>query len=167
MQLVREYYDELVAILELHLKDDRADPRRVGAAGASMGATVALRLAAKDLRVRSVAAFVPVLDFEHLPELPEPGFVPEGDLAEAREYDPLHFFREPPSASILVQCGAEDGVVGRLAGRRLDGLLSPLIPSAGEGSRYSFREYPGLGHEISPEMIEEATKWFRITLEIA
>jgi dienelactone hydrolase len=157
--LMKEYLSEILAILDFFRADGRIDADRTGVAGISMGGTIALLAASRDSRIGSVVSFVPVLDFENVPELRDLRRDYPVELDESREYDPIYLFDRAPASGICVLCGEEDEVVGSKGARKLDGILARLYSE--RPSAYLFREYPGTGHAVSAQMADDAIEWLR------
>jgi hypothetical protein len=157
LELLRSTLRENLALLEYFSADPRVDPERISTCGISMGGTVALLAAASDRRVKACAAFLPVTDFENLPESPGLGAFSPGELAAIRSADPLYVFQKAPSAAVFVLSGREDAVTGIEGVRRLDRLFASAYRDRPDDYRY--REFEGVGHDVTSAMAAEAAEW--------
>jgi alpha/beta superfamily hydrolase len=61
--------DDLIAALDWAVSQKEVDKARIGAAGYSFGASVALPVAGRDPRVKALALISPALDSSHIPHL--------------------------------------------------------------------------------------------------
>lgn len=117
--------------------------------GHSLGGYVALLTALEDSRVAAVCCMSGALDISALP--PAPG-------ADSSRYDPARRASELAQKPVFLLHGTDDLIVPIAGARRLWGALT----AAGIPRRDSaLREFPGVGHELTPAMMTEAVEWIR------
>lgn len=129
--------------------------RSYGIIGHSMGGFIALQAALNDPRVSAVVSIAGALILS-----PSEGVQYPPQIADAlRQGDPLlhaaGFWPRP----VLLLHGTEDETVPLMGSVRLRDALSPIYAAAPD--RLTLREYPGIGHELSPEMATDAVDWIR------
>ncbi|MCW5942742.1 MAG: alpha/beta fold hydrolase [Fimbriimonadaceae bacterium] len=135
---------ELTALLD-HLGVERA-----GIFGISMGGFIAYRMASEDPRI-VVACPVISQPFSYWSDLVDE---PDRSRIAAR-----CAFRNPDRLSrcaLLMQNGEDDEVLPIGQTRALVEALRPMVAP----DRLRFIAYPGVGHEVTPAMVDEAVTWF-------
>ncbi len=132
--------DLLARFVEEAVSTYGADPARVFLLGFSQGSimSLALLLARPDL-VRGVVAH-------------------SGRLSRLAGSDATA--EALSRAEVLQLHGEEDPVIPVSEGRKAHQVLAPLL-----GSRAGFVSYPGLGHGISQESLDEVSRWLKARLD--
>jgi len=159
LEIMGVFLEEVLRLIKHYVGDPRVDPDKIGVAGISMGGTVSLLAAAKDPRVKAAVAFVPVVDFESANPVIKQMKIPPAVLGTIRALDPVHVIQKAPEGAILIQCGAEDGIVGVEGARNLDAVLRDYY--SGNPGKYRYVEYAGVGHDVTLPMADDAVKWMR------
>lgn len=157
LMLMREYAAETDAVLAgLHHRP-MVDAGRIGAAGISMGGSVALLAAAGSDILKAVLAFVPIIDYENIGG--RAAAIRPEERSAMQALDPLYAFNTNTAAAIALLCGADDTVAGIDSARKLHAGLTASSP--GDTSRFLLREYPGVGHDVTPAMSADGISWLR------
>jgi len=125
--------------------------------GHSMGGYVATLAALADARVSVVVNISGSLDVEALSE-------DGGKTADTRQWDPAARASELYPRAVLLLHGEADETVPVRGARRLNRALGGAY--AANPERAAFIEYAGVGHELLPQMAEEAVAWVRQHLTV-
>jgi alpha-beta hydrolase superfamily lysophospholipase len=119
--------------------------------GHSMGGYVATLTALADPRAVVIVNISGSLDVG--------ATTPEGN-AEFDRWIPERRAAELYPKAVLLLHGDADETVPVQGARQLHAALGAAYPG-GDASRAAFIEYPGVGHELTPQMTEEAVAWVR------
>jgi predicted esterase len=127
--------------------------RSYGIIGHSMGGFIALQATLNDPRVASVVSVAGALILS-----PPEGVTYPPAIADAlRKSDPAlnaaGFWPRP----VLLLHGTDDETVPLSGSVRVRDALTPIYTS--QPGRLALVEYPGVGHELSPEMASVAVDW--------
>lgn len=129
--------------------------RSYGVIGHSMGGFIALQTALADPRVSCVVSIAGALVLT-----PPPGAAYPPEAAEAMRRGDLverapGFWPRP----VLLLHGTDDETVPLVGSIRFREALTPFY--AAKPERMRLVEYPGAGHELTPEMATEAVAWMQ------
>jgi hypothetical protein len=108
-------------------------------------------------RLKAAAPFLGIVD---LVESAGPGRPALSPLEEAgvRRLDPLYAIDGRPAAAILAQYGADDAITSAGLLARFDRRMKSLY--AETPGRFRPVRHPGVAHEMSRRMIDNALEWF-------
>lgn len=126
-----------------------------GLVGHSMGGFIGLHTALADPRVTGLVCISGAID---LSVADDPNF-PEEAREKVRAIDPVHHANGFWPRPVLILHGDADEMVPVQGARRLHAALQPLYAKRPDILR--LEEYPGVGHELLPEMSAEAVEWAR------
>ncbi len=129
---------------------------RYGIIGHSMGGYVALKAAVTDPRA---AVIVSISGNPDWTLVPQGAYLPPGALELARAQSPLSYPERFWPRPLLLLHGAGDAVVPVAGARALHAALRTHY--ADDAERLSLVEYPGVGHEFTPDMATRAVAWMR------
>lgn len=150
--LIGEYLRETIMALSDIASRPLIDQSRIAVAGISMGASVAMLAAARTDVVKAALAFLPILDYESIAGT---AVIRPEEIAVIHALDPLYACKDM-QAAIGLFCGADDRVAGSGA-RVMNSVLSETPQS--DTARRMYREYPGVGHAVTPAMLADGLAW--------
>ncbi len=135
-----------------------------GIGGTSMGGDIAVAAAGIDQRIAAVAACVATADWLRPGSHEIPGAPDKYALRCYSRCNPLtnaaNYAHLP---AITFQSGALDAQVPPDGGERFVAALGGLFPVS--GGRCEVRLHDGVGHEVTPCMLDEGVQWFTRWLE--
>jgi pimeloyl-ACP methyl ester carboxylesterase len=160
-KLIDETAEDIRFVVEEMIRQGYADPARIGAAGVSMGAFASLKALVMDGRIRTAVSIIGSPYWDDVFE----GTLEEDDPAKRRRLQAFAERRQPASfpdrffpRAVLFQTGEKDP---HLRSRRVKDFCDQL---GGEyrpaPERIFCREYPGIGHEFTSGMWNNALRWF-------
>ena len=140
---------------------------RIGMTGVSLGGHATLMAMALDSRISAGVALIGSGDYKRLMELRAQSngcaagdvgryFTPELDAVVKRR-DPIHRAAQFADRPLLMVNGADDALVPLECNQRFEAAAMPYYR---DGSRLRLAAYPGVKHEVTPEMWNDAKAWF-------
>jgi dienelactone hydrolase len=146
-----------------------ADQDRAGMMGVSMGAITTLLAATMEDRLKAAVSVIGGADFQTLvrkSHLERIG-LPMGQMAQFAEsagelikkYDPIHNVQRFRSIPLLLLNGELDDLIPLECAQSLYEALKPQYRATPE--RLKMKVYPGVGHEYTHEMEDEAVHWLK------
>ncbi len=156
LELIRRSFTEVRSLLNRLLDSREIDPERAGISGVSMGGTVALLCSCAEPRLKAAAPFLGVVD---LVESAGPGRLSLSPLEEAgvRRLDPLYAIESRPAAAILAQYGTDDPITSAGLLARFEARMKSLYAETPE--LFRLIRHPGVAHQVSQPMIDNALEW--------
>ncbi|MFC4769323.1 alpha/beta hydrolase family protein [Effusibacillus consociatus] len=149
---------EVGALVDYVKTTSRFHTSRIGITGVSMGGAVTLGAMARYPELRTGVALLTMgsarrfARHHNFPKL----------LWPAVSYlDSLLDRRRIPPRSLLMLNGAEDPIIPVNAVRE---FVQEMKAMYGSGGRIEMVEYPGVGHEVVPDMIDRTRDWLRTYL---
>ncbi|MFA4943463.1 MAG: prolyl oligopeptidase family serine peptidase [Lentisphaeria bacterium] len=144
---------------------------RIGMTGGSLGGHATLLAMAVDPRIRVGVPLIGSGDYRRLMELraaanncPAADFdqyFPPELAAVVNRRDPIHCAAVFADRPLLMLNGADDNLVQLACNQRFEAAARAHYK---DGSRLKLVAYPGVGHEMTPEMWSEAKAWFKTWL---
>lgn len=136
---------------------DHFQAEAAGVVGFSLGGYVAYRAAAQEPRLKALASIGASPDFsDSLSAVPGMGLSLNQELLRRMEsLNPITGLSSGPKIAILILAGEADEYLSA------PGLARTRQALAQAGHRVKLVRYPGVGHEITPEMISEVIRFFR------
>jgi hypothetical protein len=153
-------------------EDLGADRERAGMMGVSMGAITTLLTATMEDRLKAAVSVIGGADFATLvrkSSLERIG-LPVGQMAQfvesagelIKRYDPIHNVQRFRSVPLLLLNGELDDLIPLECAQSLHEALRPQYRATPE--RLKMIVYPGIGHEYTHEMEDEAASWLKLHL---
>lgn len=145
--------EDLRRLIDYLLSLEEVMGEKVAVVGGSMGAAVVLALLTREDRIEAA-----------VPYIGNPDWFRRDDLDEATrrflaQYNPWeHLDRFYPKAVLFLN-GEDDDIAKPEQARKLVEALRPYYRDAPE--RIEVRGYPGVGHNLSEQMKEDALDWLR------
>jgi len=146
-----------------------ADQKKAGMMGVSMGAITTLLAATMEDRLKAAVSVIGGANFQTLvtkSHLERIG-LPVGQLTQfvesagelIKRYDPIFNVQRFRSIPLLLLNGEIDDLIPLECARSLYEALKPQYQAAPE--RLKMKVYPGVGHEYTREMEDEAVDWLK------
>jgi dienelactone hydrolase len=146
-----------------------ADLKTVGMMGVSMGAITTLLAATMEDRLKAAVSVIGGADFGTLVRKSSLGRIglPVGQMTQfvesagelIKRYDPIHNVQRFRSMPLLLLNGELDDLIPLECAQSLYEALRPQYQATPE--RLKMKVYPGVGHEYTHEMEDEAVDWLK------
>jgi len=141
---------------------------RIGMTGISMGGHATLLAMTLDSRIHVGAPMIGSGDYRRLMELraaangcpPEEfaNYYPPALQRAVEKFDPIHHASRFADRPLLMTNGADDPLVQLECNQRFASAARPYYT---DHDRLKLSAYPGIGHEVPPEMWIEAKMWLQ------
>ena len=160
-QLIQETAEDIRIVLDQILTQEDVDLSRIGLAGVSMGAFASLKTTVSDDRIRAAASIIGSPYWDDLFE----GTREEGDPQRRRELEAFAARHQPASfterffpRAVLFQTGETDPHLNSQRVKDFCLQLGGAYASAPE--KLCCMEHPGIAHEFTAGMWDNALRWF-------
>jgi uncharacterized protein len=156
--LMKKSLDEIKIIIDHYSALLEIDNSRIGMSGISMGGTITFLAAFYDQRIKVIAPFLSILGYESMAGKNDKDTMEKEKLKIIRSMDPLYVCDVKTNTAILAQFGANDKITERPILNEFENKLRVLYKECPE--RLNFIKHNDIGHDVSPNMIKNAVKWF-------
>jgi len=155
---IKETADDIPALLDELLRDPRIDASRIAMSGMSMGGFVTFRAMSLDPRIGVAAPLIASPHWDDVPQGMDVRFLnTEESFAYAAEHQPASHPEKFAPCPLLVQIGAADPHYDAAKVRAFCEALAPAYRE--HPGRIAFRAFPGVAHDVTPEMRAAAIEW--------
>ncbi|GAX89924.1 alpha/beta hydrolase family protein [Effusibacillus lacus] len=141
-------------LLEFVKSDERYDATRIGITGVSMGGAVTLGALANHPEIKTGVA---LLTMDSARKFARHHRWPKVMWPAASYLDSLLDRKRIPPRSLLMLNGSEDPLIPVAEVREFVAELKTMYRNNG---RVEMIEYPGVGHEVVPDMVSKTSEWF-------
>lgn len=152
--VIADFTAKLTRLLDYLIEQKYSDPESIAVCGTSRGGFVALHFAAADARVRSVAAFAPVVDLT-----PVPGFAGMETNALMRSLAGENIAPQLVDKAVWVSIGSDDKVVDTDLVIEFTRRIVAAKADENTPANVELHVMPTLGHTTPPNAHWEASRW--------
>lgn len=162
IQLRLDTAKDISTLIDFLKDDERVDSSRIGMSGVSMGGFITFSTILLEKRIKAAAPIIasPVWDYYQYDEK-----IDQDDVEDPlfhnyiKQYEPYTNYKLMSPTALLVQNGDADSVVSIDGARKLDEKMKVLYHEMPD--HYQLIEYPGVGHTVTTEMIDQVIEWFK------